>query len=72
MPLTELKELDILEGISSFSYKYGEFAYLEEDMDMGKFLVARQAMTGKPVDWERDFGQHDVENFPHLPNIVPI
>jgi len=72
VPLSELKKFNILEDISPFSYTDGEFAYLEEDVDMGTFLTARQAVTGEPVDWERDFERQDIEDFPHLPNIIPI
>lgn len=38
--ISELKELNILEDISPFSFTDEEFAYLEEDMDMGTFIMS--------------------------------
>lgn len=64
--------MEILQDVSPFSYTDGEFAYLEEDMDMGTFIMERQAATGEPFDWEREIERREVNNFPHLPNIRPI
>ncbi len=72
VPLFELDELNISEEISPFSYTDGEFVYLEEDMDMGIFLMQLQAIADKPLDWETEIERRDVDDFPHLPNIVPF
>lgn len=71
VPISELVELDILEEMSPFSYRDKEFAYLEEDMDMGTFIMERQA-KGKPFDWESEIERRDVDIFPHLPSIHSI
>lgn len=36
----ELKKLGIADKISHYSYERGDYAYLEEDCDFGKFLKA--------------------------------
>lgn len=36
----ELVKLGIANEISGFSYEKGEFAYLEEDCDLGKYVMA--------------------------------
>lgn len=71
VPISELKELDILEDISPFSFRDEQFAYLEEDMDMGTFMMERQA-AGKPLDWESEIDRHEVDVFPHLQSIRSI
>jgi len=43
VPLTELDRLNITFQISVVSYRKGEFAYLEEDCDMSRFLRAKEA-----------------------------
>jgi len=50
----ELIELGIADKISSFSYERGEYAYLEEDSDLSKYL---EALRAKGMKWEF------VENF---------
>jgi len=42
VPLAEITRLGI-KGISSYSYRKHEFAYLEEDCDAGLFLRAKDA-----------------------------
>ena len=39
----ELKALGIANEISGFSYERGEFAYLEEDCDLEKYIMALRA-----------------------------
>lgn len=70
--LSELEEFGILADISPFSYTDGEFAYLEEDLDMGTFLEKREEMIGKPIDWGSEIERQYVDDFPHLPIIRPI
>ena len=40
----ELERLGIADKISSFSYRRKDFAYLEEDCDLEKFLQAKQTL----------------------------
>lgn len=39
----ELKTLGIANEISGFSYERGEYAYLEEDSDLEKYIMALRA-----------------------------
>lgn len=43
VPLFELDDLGILNRISEYSYVSGEWAYLEEDCDMGIYMDAMRA-----------------------------
>lgn len=52
VPLTLIKLLDIHKGLSGFSYKNTEFAFLEEDCDAPFFIKAFLKAIGKS---ERDF-----------------
>lgn len=46
VPKRMIVELGIADKISRYSYQRGEFAYLEEDMDAGSFIVAYKAKHG--------------------------
>jgi len=46
--ISKLKDLGILDQISSYSYKRGDYAYLEEDSDLGIFCNAMRKI-GKTV-----------------------
>lgn len=48
VPKSLLKKLGIDEKITAFSYMRGDFAYLEEDLDLGTFMSAMKA-SGKHV-----------------------
>lgn len=43
VPISDLKKLGIENKITAFSYRKGETAFLEEDVDAGTFLKAAQA-----------------------------
>ena len=43
VPKKELVKLGIANEISGFSYEKGEFAYLEEDCDLEKYIMALRA-----------------------------
>lgn len=47
VPLTELKELGIIDDITGCSYVQGLFAYLEEDHDGTLFLERYEEEQGK-------------------------
>lgn len=49
VPMDELRRLGIAEEISGFSYRNGDTAYLEEDDDYGRFVLAKKAL-GEPID----------------------
>jgi len=40
VPMQELRDLNIAGLITQYSYRKGEHAYLEEDMDLETFVVA--------------------------------
>ena len=42
VPMTEIDALGIRKDISPYSYSIMGFAYLEEDMDYGTYMKARQ------------------------------
>ena len=42
VPVSELKLLGLQDIITGYSYRLGDFAYLEEDVDMPKFLEFRK------------------------------
>ena len=46
--ISKLKDLGILDQISSYSYRRGDYAYLEEDSDLGIFCNAMR-IKGKTV-----------------------
>lgn len=50
VPVAELIELDLCQKISSYSYlsPSGKWAYLEEDLDLTTFLLARD---GNNPEW---------------------
>ena len=48
VPVAELERLNIVEDITTSSYVRNDMAYLEQDVDLGQFLVAREA-EGNPV-----------------------
>lgn len=50
VPMKYIKELSIENDISSYSYKLGEFVYLEEDSDVSAFINALFKKTGLPEE----------------------
>ena len=54
VPMRELQKLNIADRITPYSYKRGEHAYLEEDMDLSTFVMAyRQYYNSPPKFTER-------------------
>ncbi len=51
VPIETLMELGIHTNISKFSFKKGEYAYLEEDRDLGIFIEAMKK-AGKSVTFK--------------------
>jgi len=49
-PIDLLIELGILHKITEYSYKRGQFVYLEEDQDLTTFMEAMKA-NGKEVEY---------------------
>jgi hypothetical protein len=48
VPLVEIARLGIEDQISAYSYINGNYAYLEEDSDAGRYQAARQAQGHPP------------------------
>lgn len=46
VPVSLLEKLGIADKITPYSYRRGDFAYLEEDCDAGTFIVAYKEATG--------------------------
>ena len=64
VPVAELLELGIEDEISHYSYLFGDWAYLEEDCDMARFIDA-QYMRGLDVRWNTKVSQRSmVRNYP--------
>jgi hypothetical protein len=64
VPVSELIELGIERDISSYSYLSGDWAYLEEDCDMAKFLDAWY-QRGLDVRWNSKVSNwSSVRNYP--------
>jgi hypothetical protein len=62
VPLAELKRLGIVEKISSYSYRDGELAYLEEDCDYSVFLEAKRA-AGETFETHDIYSGHSFVRF---------
>lgn len=67
VPLAEIKALGIEGKISHFSYRRGDVAYLEEDLDAGYFVNAKGRdnveLVHKHVDHD-----HPIRNYDHYYN----
>jgi hypothetical protein len=51
VPISELRELNIIDKISSYSYRKNDIAYLEEDCDAAIYIEAVIAQRGiSPTD----------------------
>ena len=46
VPVSLLEKLGIADKITPYSYRRGDFAYLEADCDAGTFIVAYKEATG--------------------------
>ena len=58
VPMTLLQALCISEKITDYSYRRGDFAYLEEDLDASIFHQAYEQCFGFPPKYrERNAGQ---------------
>jgi len=51
VPMRLLDALSITDKITRFSYRRGEYAYLEEDLDMETFIRAYRARYGHTPQW---------------------
>lgn len=60
VPIRELHTLDIFDRISGFSYRNGNYAYLEEDDDASLFIRTKQERENIKVAFIR----HDSPNQP--------
>ena len=51
VPVSLLDTLGIADKITQFSYRRGEYAYLEEDQDMCTFVTAYRMKYGTRPQW---------------------
>jgi hypothetical protein len=58
VPVAELRRLKIDDKISPYSYRNGNFAYLEEDCDFSLWLEAKRS-AGEEFDLARLHTNHD-------------
>lgn len=49
--MKELKRLGIVDKITSYSYRKGDYAFLEEDVDLSTFVDAKNA-RGETVEFD--------------------
>jgi len=49
VPMEEIKRLGIADRITPYSYRHGDTAYLEEDLDMTVFIDAK-TKAGEPIE----------------------
>ena len=47
-----LKDLGILDKITSFSYQKGDTVYLEEDCDLATFATTMSVKLGAPLEYD--------------------
>lgn len=52
VPLSVIKKLGLIDAISHYSYVRGEHAYLEEDCDASKLIIALRATGTNPITKE--------------------
>lgn len=64
--IQRLIKLGIAHQISAYSYRRGDWAYLEEDCDAAVLFEAVQRATGKPPAYRNRFSdkQSRVRNYP--------
>jgi hypothetical protein len=55
VPMSDVYKLGLANKISSYSYRHGDIAYLEEDSDASLFVD-----TAKQNDWKLFFHRRDV------------
>ncbi|MEY3123264.1 hypothetical protein [Nitrosomonas mobilis] len=67
-----LAELDIAEKISSFSYQRGDYAYLEEDVDLSLFLKAMRDRGIEPEFREYHSEYSRIRSFDHYRYKLPL
>lgn len=65
-PVSILRELGISHSITSYSYRKGDTAYLEEDGDLDAFFDAFIAKFGNPPEFEhqRHHGLSSIRDLP--------
>ena len=66
VPIKILKELGIADKISRYSYKRGDMAYLEEDLDMGIYIDKL-----KEQGFEPSFKEHHTDRSSRIRNYIP-
>lgn len=65
VPMSVLKELGIESDITSYSYRKGGIAYLEEDVDAMTFIDAFKKKFGvKPKFVEKIVNRTQIRNYP--------
>jgi hypothetical protein len=65
VPISVLKELGIESDITSYSYRKGDYAYLEEDVDAVKFIDAFKKKFGvEPKFNERLVDRTRIRDYP--------
>jgi hypothetical protein len=63
VPKKELRKLHVEDRITSYSYMRGEYAYLEEDCDLGTFL---QAFMETNPGVEPQFRHHSTDRYSRI------
>ena len=50
VPRADLHAVGVADKISPYSYQLNDWVYLEEDCDLGAFIVAHLESAGRPTD----------------------
>ena len=66
VPIKELIELGIADKITGYSYTLGGMAYLEEDCDLGVFVLAYKEKYGKLPEFKQKYQEYtSIRNYPN-------
>jgi len=69
--IDELKRLKLMDKISSYSYRKGNYAYLEEDSDASQFVGMKNALKEKfKYNEKYDGGSSPIRNYPAFDTLM--
>jgi len=67
--ITELQRLNLMNKITPYSYRLGNYAYLEEDADASKFINKKKQLNEKYTIKEKDDGNYSpIRGYPPFAN----
>lgn len=63
VPMNDIRKLGLADKISSYSYRYQQYAYLEEDCDAMIFIKALKE-KGLPFSYKQINSRSNIRNYP--------